>query len=207
VNLLLLDEPTNHLDMESCDALVAALDSFEGAVVMVTHNEMFLHAIAQRLIVFQGDTPQVFEGTYQWFLDKGGWGDEVAAPRRLDSAGAAAVPQADKVSKKELRRIRSDFFTERSRALRPLEERMADIETEIETREAELDGLYADMQSASQAQDGPRIAAVSQAIEPCRSAIDGLYEELDALTRDFESQQALFDGRLAEIERLEAAQG
>ncbi|HRC99485.1 MAG TPA: ABC-F family ATP-binding cassette domain-containing protein, partial [Deltaproteobacteria bacterium] len=50
VNLLLLDEPTNHLDMESNDALLAAIDSFEGAVVMVTHNEMFLHALAERLI-------------------------------------------------------------------------------------------------------------------------------------------------------------
>ena len=38
VNLLLLDEPTNHLDMESCDALLAALDFFYGTVVMVTHN-------------------------------------------------------------------------------------------------------------------------------------------------------------------------
>ncbi len=84
VNLLLLDEPTNHLDMESCDALVAALDSFEGAVVMVTHNEMFLHALAQRLIVFQDEMPYVFEGSYQWFLEKGGWGDDENIPRRLE---------------------------------------------------------------------------------------------------------------------------
>ena len=52
VNVLLLDEPTNHLDMESSDALLAAIDSFEGVVVMVTHNEMFLHALAHRLVVF-----------------------------------------------------------------------------------------------------------------------------------------------------------
>ena len=76
VNLLLLDEPTNHLDMESSDALLAALDSFDGAVVMVTHNEMFLHALAERLIIFYRDAVEVFEGGYQHFLDKGGWGDE-----------------------------------------------------------------------------------------------------------------------------------
>ena len=76
VNLLLLDEPTNHLDMYSCDALLAAIDSFEGAVVMVTHNEMFLHALADRLIVFQNDRVEVFEGSYQRFIEKGGWGDE-----------------------------------------------------------------------------------------------------------------------------------
>ena len=61
VNLLILDEPTNHLDMDSCDALLAALDSFEGAVVMVTHNEMFLHALAERLIVFQDDNVHVLK--------------------------------------------------------------------------------------------------------------------------------------------------
>jgi len=206
VNLLLLDEPTNHLDMESCDALVAALDSFEGAVVMVTHNEMFLHALAQRLVVFQSDAPEVFEGSYQWFLEKGGWGDEEAAPRRLEQNGEAAPQPGDKLTKKELRRIRSDFFTERARVVRPLEERMADIETDIETREAELNGLYCDMQTAAQAQDGPRIAAISQALEPCRKAIDALYEELDGLTNELESRQAEFDLRLAGIERLEAAQ-
>lgn len=62
VNLLLLDEPTNHLDMETSDALLAALDSFDGAMVMVTHNEMFLHALAERLIVFHHDAIEIFEG-------------------------------------------------------------------------------------------------------------------------------------------------
>lgn len=203
-NLLLLDEPTNHLDMESCDALVAALDSFAGAVVMVTHNELFLHALARRLVVFQGDTPEVFEGGYQWFLEKGGWGDDEVLPRR--QGGGQATQQGEKLTKKELRRIRSEFFSERARALRPLEERMADIEADIEAREEGLSGLYADMQAAAQSQDGARIAAVSQALEPCRQAIDALYEELEGLTVEFESRQAAFDVRLADIERLEAAQ-
>ncbi|MDZ7581432.1 MAG: hypothetical protein U5R30_12665 [Deltaproteobacteria bacterium] len=70
VNLLLLDEPTNHLDMESCDALLAALDNFAGAVVMVTHNEMFLHALARRLVVFQSDGIEIFDGSYECFLER-----------------------------------------------------------------------------------------------------------------------------------------
>ncbi len=71
LNLLLLDEPTNHLDIEACDSFVAALDAFNGAVVLVTHNEMFLHSLATRLVVFKKDCISVFEGTYQEFLDKG----------------------------------------------------------------------------------------------------------------------------------------
>ena len=61
-NLLLLDEPTNHLDMESCDALLAAIDEFEGAAIIVTHNEMFLHTLANRFIVFQGGACLGFRG-------------------------------------------------------------------------------------------------------------------------------------------------
>ncbi len=60
VNLLILDEPTNHLDMDSCDALLEALQNFEGAVIMATHNEMFLHALAEKLIIFQNDETYSF---------------------------------------------------------------------------------------------------------------------------------------------------
>ena len=49
-NLILLDEPTNHLDMESIDSLVEAIDNFPGAVVIVTHSEMILNAVAKRLM-------------------------------------------------------------------------------------------------------------------------------------------------------------
>lgn len=72
-NLLLLDEPTNHLDVESCDSLIAALDDFPGAVIIVTHSEMFLHHLAKRLIVFNEERAALFEGTYQDFLDRVGW--------------------------------------------------------------------------------------------------------------------------------------
>lgn len=72
-NLLLLDEPTNHLDMESCDSLIAAIDTFPGAVAIVTHSELFLHHIAKRFIVFRDDKVFLFEGSYQEFLKKIGW--------------------------------------------------------------------------------------------------------------------------------------
>src|SRR5690606_22133566 len=75
-NLLLLDEPTNHLDMESIDSLVEAIDSFPGAVVIVTHSEMVLNAVARRLVVFDGGKTTLFHGTYREFLDRIGWEDE-----------------------------------------------------------------------------------------------------------------------------------
>jgi ATP-binding cassette subfamily F protein 3 len=82
LNLLLLDEPTNHLDLDACDALLAALDAFPGTVVMVTHNELFLHALANKLVVFQQGKASQFSGTYQDFLDRTGWREEHEGPEK-----------------------------------------------------------------------------------------------------------------------------
>ncbi|HMV41706.1 MAG TPA: ABC-F family ATP-binding cassette domain-containing protein [Leptospiraceae bacterium] len=75
-NLLFLDEPTNHLDMQSCDSLIEAIDQFDGSVIMVTHNEMHLRAVATKLIVFDKDKISVYDGGYDDFLSDVGWSDE-----------------------------------------------------------------------------------------------------------------------------------
>jgi ATP-binding cassette subfamily F protein 3 len=168
LNLVLLDEPTNHLDMESCDSLVVALDNFEGAVVLVTHNEMFLHALATRLIVFKNDTITVFEGSYQEFLDKEGWDEEaVAGPNLPEKA-----PNELKISKKEMRRVRSDIIAERSRQVGPLRKKIQEIEDEIEGHEAALEGLNTEIQAAVDLQDGKKIAGISCAIGEHQTRID-----------------------------------
>ena len=75
-NMLILDEPTNHLDMESIDSLIEAIEAFDGAVIIVTHSEMILEAVATKLIVYDNDEVNVFEGTYFDFLERIGWQDE-----------------------------------------------------------------------------------------------------------------------------------
>jgi ATP-binding cassette, subfamily F, member 3 len=199
VNLLLLDEPTNHLDMESCDALLAALDNFEGAVVMVTHNELFLHALARRLVVFQTDGIEIFDGSYQGFLEKGGWQEEAPADPGSDS-GAPAERKTERVNKKELRRRRSELLTERARILRPIEQEATRVENEIDANEKRLDALTKDMQSASQIGDGTRIAELSQAIHACRTAIDRLFEDLERQSEVLDEQKRAFDEKMEAIE-------
>jgi ATP-binding cassette subfamily F protein 3 len=198
-NLLLLDEPTNHLDMESCDALLAAIDSFEGTVIMVTHNEMFLHSLAERLIVFQNDTIKSFEGTYQEFLDKWGWQDE-NQPSLKDRSKKNRTNRITKRTKKEIRRQRSEIIARRSTGLKPLQNRITRLENDIETRETELDHLNESMQQASQHQDGPRIVELSQAIHTCQSAIDQLFDELETITDEFDLQNAVFEEELKQLE-------
>jgi ATP-binding cassette subfamily F protein 3 len=190
VNLLVLDEPTNHFDMDSCDALLAALDSFEGAIIMVTHNEMFLHAIAERLIVFQDDNVHLFEGTYQRFLEKEGWRDEKA-----DESSETDV----KLNKKELRRLRSEIITEKSKALRPLEQKIADTENRIEALEKELTGYSEAIQKASEGKTGKKIVELSQAIHTSQTLIDKLFDELSALSEDLSEKSSHFENRLKQL--------
>jgi len=194
VNLLLLDEPTNHLDMESCDALLAAIDNFDGAVVMVTHNEMFLHALAERLIVFQKDGITVFEDTYQNFLDKVGWEDEDSGPRPTQKNTAI-----EKLSKKEMRKKRSEIISERSTILKPLEKRIKVIEDEIEKNEKTLNNATSKMQEETQNGSGEKIAKLSNIIHNSQSSIETLFEELEDLTEKFEIKKQELGHKLAEL--------
>jgi ATP-binding cassette subfamily F protein 3 len=202
LNLLLLDEPTNHLDMETSDALLAALDSFEGSVVMVTHNEMFLHALAERLIIFYHDSIEVFEGGYQRFLEKGGWEDEeliLSAARKEERT----EPDEGKLNKKELRKRRSEIITERSKLIGPIEKRIARAESEIERHEELLKGLHSRMQEATLHKDGKRVFEVSHAILESEQAIEAAFAELEEMHAVFERYQAEYRGEAGAGQRIE----
>ncbi len=82
-NLLFLDEPTHHLDIESIEALIDAIEEFEGAVVIVTHSEWVLRRIPfNKLVVCHKEKQELFLGTYDEFLDKVGWQEEKPEKKR-----------------------------------------------------------------------------------------------------------------------------
>ncbi|HEX2694635.1 MAG TPA: ATP-binding cassette domain-containing protein, partial [Acidobacteriota bacterium] len=193
VNLLLLDEPTNHLDLESSDALLEALDGFDGAVVMVTHNEMFLHALAERLVVFQDGGITVYEGSYQRFLEKVGWNEEAERPGK-DVAEPEAP--ADRKNPKGMRKLRSGIIAERSRVLKPLEKRMAEVEAEIERNDAELRAMNEAVIEASRAKDGTRVVEFSKSMHRTKASTDRLFMELEWLAREHDEKNAAFEEKL-----------
>lgn len=195
LNLLLLDEPTNHLDMESSDALLAALDNFEGAVVMVTHNEMFLHALAQRLVVFQGGRIMVYEGDYQRFLGKIGWQEEEEFPQEKVQPQDQA--EKEKPSKKDLRKLRSGIIVERAKILKPLEIKIAGIEAAIGVKENELEQLNQAIIEAGRAKKGQEIVEISKSMHRLKEDIDILYRGLEALMAEHEQKKSAFDKELA----------
>jgi ATP-binding cassette subfamily F protein 3 len=186
VNLLLLDEPTNHLDMESSDALLTAIDAFNGAVIMVTHNEMFLHALANRLIVFKNGFVEIFEGAYQSFLEKGGWEDEVETT-------ASDKNRDPKKNKSQLRREKSRVMFERSQALTPIKQKINEIEQKIGFCETEQSELNSKISEAALQNEGKKIATLSRKIHVGNSKINSLYDELELLTDTLTEKEEEFD--------------
>ncbi len=96
-NLLLLDEPTHHLDIESIEALIDALEDFSGSVVMVTHSELILRRLNLDKIIHCEEAKQtLFLGTYDEFVEKGGWDEKKAPVKKVTPPAPPPQPSVDK---------------------------------------------------------------------------------------------------------------
>ena len=191
-NLLLLDEPTNHLDMESIDSLLEAIEAFAGAVVIATHSEMILHTIATKLVVFDDNSVRVFEGTYQDFLDRGGWKDESEAAVRSQNIER----KNNGASRKDLRRIKAELINSRSRTLVPLQSRITETEETITRLEQEIEQDTQALIKASMKGDGESIKRLSRSIRDSKGYIDILFDELETLTNTLNTKSREFEERL-----------
>jgi len=194
LNLLLLDEPSNHLDIEACDAFIDALDAFEGAVILVTHNEMFLHTLANRLVVFTQGRVCVFEGTYQEFLDKDGW--EEAVFRTTDTAN-----KSQGLSKKALRQKKSEIIADRSRVVGPIQKKITRIEDAIEACEIQIKTVNDALLTASETGDGEKIQTGSKELADLEARVEALFQDLETENEKLESLNQPFENQLKELER------
>lgn len=123
-NLLLLDEPTNHLDMEVRDALNTALQTFEGATVIVSHDRFFLSSVSDQLWLVYNGQLQTFDGSIeqyqQWYM----------AQQKLEQANEAKTP---KTKEKSSKRNKSNT--------KALNNKIQKAEDDLETKLFELDEL------------------------------------------------------------------
>ncbi len=196
-NLLLLDEPTNHLDMDSCDAFMDAIQRFKGAVILVTHNEMFLHALANRLLIFQSNGISLFEGGYTDFLERVGWEDETDGSESQPSKSG----QTKTVNKKDMRKRRADILAQKSRDITPLKKKIGEIEKKITAGEAQSSQLNMKLVEASEAGDGKRIARLSREFSEVQTEIERLYEDLDTCSRKLDDKEKEYGRQVAELEQ------
>src|ERR1700744_5164511 len=128
-NLLILDEPTNHLDIDARNELLTALNDFDGAVILVSHDRRLIEATADRLLLVSNGHVTPFEGDlddYRRFLLSG---DNTPTQR----SAAPVVPEV-KVSKDEVRRRNA----EKRAQLKPLKDKVTAAEHQIATLTAEL---------------------------------------------------------------------
>ena len=174
-NLLLLDEPTNHLDMDSVDSLIEALEEFNGSAILVSHDEEILHAFAKRLIIFDGGEVKFFDGTYQDFLERVGWAGENET-RRGDSRGR---PGENNTTNNK--RNRAEEILKKSRAVRPVQEKLKQVENEIHKKEEFTAQCEKNIITAAEQGDGLKIAEISKEMENAKNQIAQLYAEWEEL--------------------------
>jgi len=104
-HIMLLDEPTNHLDVDSREALIAALNSYEGAVVLVSHDPHLVELVCDTLWVVQDGTCKPFEGDlgeYRQSLQ------DARRKRRAPVAGETGAKSAPRLDKKAERKARAE---------------------------------------------------------------------------------------------------
>jgi len=195
VNLLFLDEPTNHLDMESIEALLESIEDFDGAVVMVTHSEMILNDFADRLVVFDNDSVQVFEGGYADFLERVGWSEE--SKKKDEKKKAKELKNNNKT---DIRRQRAEVVAERSEKLGPLKKQIEALEAQIAQGEAALKEKNDILLQASQSNRVEEFMKLSKEVKALQPEVDKAYAKLDEVLKEYEEKNARYEEELAKLD-------
>lgn len=137
-NLLLLDEPTNHLDLEMREALTQALASFEGTVILVSHDRHLLRATVDEFWRVADNRVESFDGDLE---DYRVWLKARLEESRRDSRGEKAERQSQQPSgdSREARKASRKAAAELREKLRPLKKQRDQAEKAMEKAQQELD--------------------------------------------------------------------
>jgi ATP-binding cassette subfamily F protein 3 len=119
-HLLILDEPTNHLDVDAREALVQALNDYEGAVILISHDRHMVELTADRLVLVDDGTATDYPGSIEDYIDfvlgrnqpKGGRDAKTKKDRRADARSrddARQVRNAIRETEKLIERLQADI--------------------------------------------------------------------------------------------------
>ncbi|HUI59951.1 MAG TPA: ATP-binding cassette domain-containing protein, partial [Steroidobacteraceae bacterium] len=181
-NLLLLDEPTNHLDLDTREALTIALQQFEGAVVLVSHDRHLLRATADDFLLVADGTVSAFDGDLE---DYRAW----LTNRRREQASQPA-PAGSGVDRKQQRRLEAEARNRLSAQRKPIERRLQGLEAqmaELTAHKKRLENLLADPNVyADSNRDRLKASLIDQArvdvqLQELEEAWLGLQSQLESL--------------------------
>jgi ATP-binding cassette subfamily F protein 3 len=139
-NLLLLDEPTNHLDIPSQEVLQAVLDSYQGTILLVSHDRYLIDALASQIWEIDEDQGglRVFKGTYS----------EYRAQKELEreqaKAAATLASQNGNVARKSRSAPLAPEEKRRRSRIKTIENQIADIEAQLAALSRQLENPPAD---------------------------------------------------------------
>ncbi|MEM1110881.1 MAG: ATP-binding cassette domain-containing protein [Pseudomonadota bacterium] len=189
-NLLILDEPTNHLDLDMCHALEIALQDYDGAVVLVSHDRHLLRNTVDELLLVhnQGVEPYAddLDGYASWLLANlatANPGDQVQGLSHEESEQKRATTAPNR------REQRQQAAAQRQR-LRPLQKKIESLEREMQGCEEALEDIRAELSDSSLYEAAPndQLAALlrregqsKQKLSQLEEAWLAAQDELDSL--------------------------
>jgi len=146
-NLLLLDEPTNHLDLQMRHALSVALQDFEGAMVIVSHDRHLLKTVTDELIIVHDGKAEAFDGDlddYALFIKDAFKKDEAlnSAEKPVTNDSSKKELSKKELSKKELsKKEQRQLDAERRKQLQPLSSKLKKLEKQLDELTEKSDQL------------------------------------------------------------------
>ncbi len=197
-NFLILDEPTNHLDLESREALIEALDTFPGTVLMVAHDRHLLSEVADEVWQLENGAFTVFNRGYEQYAEA----RKVAAltgpanlmPEPGDEAKKAAKLSLSREEQKKLKREQAEMRNKLYKEMKPVQDRYSKLEKELGTALEDLgekESLLADPEVYA---DSSRTTALLKEFHSLQSWSEAVMDEM-----------AILEERLAAFEKRRAA--
>ena len=174
-HLLILDEPTNHLDIDSRAALIEAVNDYQGAIILISHDRYLIDACADRLWLVDEGTVQAFDGDMDEYkalvLERAG------GAKRAARKGAPAADTAEPAPPKKPGRGHIPL----RKQVETLEERMAKFQKLI----ARIDEALANPDTFRR--DKGKAATLAQQRKECERALTAAEEEWLALSAELEA--------------------
>ena len=186
-NLLVLDEPTNHLDMETREALTMALSTFEGAVLLVSHDRHLLRAATDSLWLVHDGAMQPYDG------DLDDYAKLVLEHRKTQLAQERAALKSDdtrqaNVNKKEARRLEAQERARIAALRKPLQKKLAIVEKKMAEKNEALSVLAARLADPAFYEESPEeVARVTREHGELVPQIEALEAEWLELSEEIES--------------------